>query len=39
VPPTAFLEVEVDLASADPDVSPSFAGFDVTFDACGSVPG
>ena len=39
VPPTRYLEVEVDLSSANPDVSPSFSGFDVDFDACTVAPG
>ncbi|MBI5479987.1 MAG: hypothetical protein HY906_14065, partial [Deltaproteobacteria bacterium] len=39
VPPTRYLEVEVDLASANPDVSPGFGGFDVQFDACAVGPG
>ncbi|MBI5479784.1 MAG: hypothetical protein HY906_13050 [Deltaproteobacteria bacterium] len=39
VPPTRYLEVEVDLASANPDVSPGFGGFDVAFDACAVGPG
>ena len=39
VPPTRYLEVEVDLSSANPDVSPSFGGFDVDFDACAVGPG
>lgn len=39
VPPTRYLEVEVDLSSANPDVSPAFSGFDVEFDPCAVGPG
>jgi streptogramin lyase len=39
VPPTRYLEVEVDLSSANPEVSPAFSGFDVAFDACAVGPG
>jgi hypothetical protein len=39
VPPSRYLEVEVDLSSANPDVSPGFGGFDVEFDACAVGPG
>jgi streptogramin lyase len=39
VPASAYLEVEVDLSSANPDVTPHFGGFNVTFDPCGVGPG
>ncbi|HEY3352789.1 MAG TPA: hypothetical protein VGQ83_06045 [Polyangia bacterium] len=39
VPPSMFLEVEVDLSSGTPDATPRFGGFDVTFDPCSVGPG